>query len=92
MKNGKNGDTYHISTNEVISIRNLVESICHKLNVNISEHIEYAEERVGKDSAYHLDSNKIRNELNWYEAISLDKGINDCIDWANENFETLPFY
>jgi len=89
MKNGRNGDTYHISTNEVISIRNLVESICNKLNVNISEHIEYAEDRVGKDSAYHLDSNKIRNELNWSEAISLDKGINDCIDWVNENFETL---
>ena len=33
MKDGKNGQTYHISTDDIISIRSLVERICVKLNV-----------------------------------------------------------
>ena len=35
MLNGKNGETYHISTDEIVSIRELVESICKKLNVSL---------------------------------------------------------
>ena len=89
MKNGNNGDTYHISTNEVISIRDLVEKICEKLEVSFEKHVEIVGERLGKDSAYHLDSTKLRTELGWKDRIGLDEGIDECIHWVKENFDAL---
>ena len=89
MMSGSNGDTYHISTNEVISIRELVERICQKLNVNFSDHVDVAGERLGKDSAYHLASNKVRDELSWQDRINLDQGLDDCIAWVKEHFHDL---
>lgn len=89
MKNGRDGDTYHISTNEIISIRDLVEKICNKLDVSFKKHVEVVGERLGKDSAYHLDSTKLRTELGWQDRIALDQGIDECIDWAKTNFEAL---
>lgn len=89
MKNGRDGDTYHISTNEVISIHDLVVRICEKLDVNFDKHVEIVGERLGKDSAYHLDSSKLRSELGWQDQIGLDEGIDECIAWVRANFETL---
>ncbi|RDI48127.1 GDP-mannose 4,6-dehydratase [Aquicella lusitana] len=89
MLNGNNGDTYHISTNEVISIRDLVERICNKLNVDFNDHVEVVGERLGKDAAYHLESAKLRKELNWEDHISLDQGLDDCIAWARNHFDEL---
>jgi dTDP-glucose 4,6-dehydratase len=89
MKSGRDGETYHISTNEVISIRSLVERICEKLNVNFDDHVEFVGDRVGKDSAYHLDSSKIRSDLGWHEQIELDDGLDACIDWVQSNFDIL---
>jgi dTDP-glucose 4,6-dehydratase len=89
MLDGKSGDTYHISTNEVISIRHLVERLCSKLNVSFDDHVEIVDERLGKDAAYHLESKKIRSELNWRDAISLDQGLDECIAWVKKHFDTL---
>ncbi|MDG2401616.1 MAG: GDP-mannose 4,6-dehydratase, partial [Amylibacter sp.] len=89
MLNGKNGDTYHISTNEVVSIRQLVETLCRKLGVHFKDHAEIVGERLGKDAAYQLDSNKLRTELKWQDNVSLDRGLDQCIDWVKRNFDTL---
>jgi len=89
MQNGRDGDTYHISTNEVISIRALVELICLKLGVKFENHAEFVGERLGKDSAYHLDSTKVRQELGWKDSINLDQGIDECIAWVQDNFDAL---
>jgi dTDP-glucose 4,6-dehydratase len=89
MLDGKNGDSYHISTNEVISIRDLVQKICQRLNRPFEEHLEMVGERLGKDAAYHLDSSKIRRELNWKDSITLDQGLEDCITWVQKYFDVL---
>lgn len=89
MLNGKIGDDYHISTNEVISIRALVDRICSKLNVKFEDHVELVGERMGKDAAYHLDSTKLRTELKWQDYISLDQGLDECIKWVLNNFDEL---
>jgi dTDP-glucose 4,6-dehydratase len=89
MLNGQDGDTYHISTNEVISIRDLVARICTKLGVNFDEHVEVVGERVGKDSAYHLDSTKVRTQLGWQDHIALDQGLDECIALVKSNFDVL---
>ena len=89
MLSGNNGDTYHISTSEVISIRDLVEKICQKLDRNFEDHVEVVGERLGKDSAYHLDSSKVRQELNWHDTINLDQGLDECIAWVKKYFDVL---
>jgi len=89
MTHGRDGDTYHISTSPVISIRELVERICTKLNVRFEDHAEVVGERMGKDSAYHLDSTKLRSELGWQDFISLDQGLDDCIAWVRKYFDEL---
>lgn len=89
MKNGKDGETYHISTDEIISIRSLVGRICAKLDVEFDDFVDFIDDRVGKDSAYHLASNKIRAELGWDDEIALEQGLDECIKWVKENLEIL---
>jgi len=88
------GETYHISTNEIVTVRELVERICAKLGVRFEDHVEVAGERLGKDAAYMLDSTKLRQTLGWRDRVSLDEGLDQCIDWARRNLQTvktMPF-
>ncbi|MGZ0080409.1 GDP-mannose 4,6-dehydratase [Methylomonas sp. YC3] len=89
MLNGINGSTYHISTDNVISIHDLVLRICEKLGVPFDEHVEVVGERLGKDAAYHLDSSKLRAELGWQDEIGLEQGLDECIAWVRQNFDVL---
>lgn len=89
MLEGTNGHSYHISTDEVVSIRELLERICNKLGVSFSDCVECVGERLGKDAAYHLDSQKIRKELNWKDHVLLDQGLDECISWVQDFFDTL---
>ena len=89
MEGGKSGDTYHISTNDVISIRDLVSHICVSLNVRFEDCVEIVGDRLGKDSAYHLESSKVRTELKWKNQINFDQGLDECIAWVRDNFEAL---
>lgn len=94
MTRGNSGETYHISTNQIISIRELVECICLKLNVNFHEHVNIVGERLGKDASYQLDSTKVRQSLQWQDSVSLDKGLDECIEWVEryyDDLKTQPF-
>ncbi len=88
-EHGENGQTYHISPQELISISDLVKKICSKLNLSYAQHTKITEDRIGKDSSYKLDSNKIRSSFSWREKITLDEGIDDTIAWVNANFDKL---
>ena len=72
-----------------MSIRQLVETICGKLGVRFEDHVKIVDDRLGKDAAYQLDSKKLRGLLNWKDNINLDKGLDQCIDWVNRNFDIL---
>lgn len=86
---GTEGEVYHISTDGVIAIRDLVAMICQRMAVNFDDHVEIVGERLGKDSAYHLDSTKLRKELAWHDKITLEQGIDECIHWVRENLDVL---
>lgn len=86
---GTPGEAYHISTNDTVSIRQLVEQICDLTGVAFEDLAEVAEERLGKDQAYLLDSQKIRNELGWRDQVSLAEGLAATLAWVDENLSTL---
>jgi dTDP-glucose 4,6-dehydratase len=83
------GSTYHISTTEIVTVRELVERICRKLEADFEKVVEVVGERLGKDAAYLLDSGKLRQELGWKDEVSLDRGLDDCIAWAKVNLSEL---
>ena len=83
------GDSYHISTNETITIRGLVEKICELTNANFTELVEVSEDRLGKDQAYLLDSTKLRENFTWQDKINLEQGLTDTLSWVDTNLEIL---
>ena len=40
MNDGDDGEYYHISGEEIISIKSLVQMICDMMKVNFDEHVE----------------------------------------------------
>lgn len=79
---GRVGETYHISTDRMVSIRELVAMILERLGKEFDACVEIAPERPGKDQAYMLDSTKLRSELGWRDAVGLEDGIAECVAWA----------
>jgi dTDP-glucose 4,6-dehydratase len=89
VSSGVIGETYHISTEELVTISDLVQRITARLSVNFSDLIELTPDRPGKDFAYQLDSEKIRTELMWSDKVSLDDGIERTISWVKSNLSAL---
>jgi dTDP-glucose 4,6-dehydratase len=89
MKNGKSGETYHISTDKKISIKELVWNIAEMINKNPEDFIINSDERLGKDHSYALNSEKIRTELSWEDKISLENSIEKTINWVQKNLDVL---
>jgi dTDP-glucose 4,6-dehydratase len=89
MKNAPPGEAYHISTNEIMTIRQLVERICAKMGASFDSAVEVVGDRPGKDAAYMLDSTKIRHAFGWSDRLGLEEGLDDCIQWVDRNIEAL---
>ncbi|MDB9776848.1 GDP-mannose 4,6-dehydratase [Alphaproteobacteria bacterium] len=86
---GKIGKTYHISTNDFISIRDLVIKICNLTNIEYKKFTNISTERKGKDKAYILDSSYIRKELKWKNKVSIDQGLDQTLSWIDKNLIKL---
>ena len=84
LKKGKRGNIYHVSSNEFVSIKNLVKYICKKMNYDFSKLVKISPERKGKDKYYILSNKKIKN-LGWKPKILLDQGIQNCIQWIKKD-------
>ncbi len=80
--NGRPGHCYHVSGDELVTIRGLVESILAAMGASFEACVKLGPERPGKDQAYMLDSKKIRDELGWTDRIGLEEGLADTIAWA----------
>ncbi len=87
---GRPGECYHISGYELVSIRQLVETILDRLGRSFDDCVEIGPERPGKDTSYTLDSFKLRSELGWRDVVSLREGIDDVIAWAERFRDALP--
>ncbi len=88
LQKGKVGNTYHISSSPMISIKDLVELIGEKFNKNINQISKISLDRLGKDKIYSLNSNKLR-KLGWRPKISLDQGLNKVISWIKKEKNSL---
>ena len=83
------GETYHISTDRIISIKDLVSLICERVNKPFEANVKVVGERLGKDSAYWLKSEKLRSKLGWADTIGLEQGLDETLAWAQTHLATL---
>ena len=58
MIRGKSGEIYHVSSNKLISIRDLVKLVCKKMNYDFDKLVSPGPERIGKDKSYILSNSK----------------------------------
>lgn len=89
LTKGQVGEIYHLSTNDTIAIKDLVSLICQKLKVDFKQVTKKAPERLGQDKAYVISWQKAKKMLSWKPKISLTQGIDQVIDWINENWQTI---
>ena len=87
--NGVPGESYHISTSDTISIRGLVEKICEITGKRFQDLAVVAEDRLGKDQAYLLESGKIRSDLNWSDHVTLEDGLQETLAWVDTHLDAL---
>lgn len=92
MQNGTIGESYHISTDHVVSIRELTEKTLSKLGLDFESSVELVPDRIGKDNAYFLDSKKLRRELDWKDSILLDQGLDQTIEWIQRDWKVLSTF
>jgi dTDP-glucose 4,6-dehydratase len=89
MRSAPAGEIYHLSTTRNITVRELVEKIAQRLGVSFADNVDIVDERPGKDSAYLLDSSKVRDTLGWRDQVTLEEGIDETIAWVRENLDEL---
>ncbi len=86
---GKKGEFYNIGSNR--NLNNL--EVCGKL-IKVSKKltkigkkvkITFVKDRPGHDIRYALNSNKIKNRLNWFPKTTFEKGIRLTFNWYNDN-------
>lgn len=87
MHKSKLGETFHISTNEFITIKNL----CIKISqiFKSKSKLKFTADRIGKDQAYKLSSHKIRNYFKWKEKNTFDYNLRLTCEWYLHNFNKL---
>lgn len=91
FKYGKKGQTYNISSAEVISIKNLVKKICKKKDYPFAKLVYFSKDRLAKDQKYLLNSKKAQKYLFWKNLTDLNKGLNETIEWYKKNKLNLKF-
>ena len=80
MNDGKPGDIYNIGTGRIISNFDLVKYVLNILNIK-ENFITFVGDRKGHDLKYEINSNKIKNELNWLPFVTFDEGLQITIDY-----------
>lgn len=82
---GQKGKTYHISGRNLLSIEKLVRKVAKLLKVDYKNICDIADERLGKDHSYALDSSFLRTSLGWSEDYSLEDTIMETSSWLTKN-------
>jgi len=76
MDSGKDGESYHISSDEEFSVLQIVQMIATKFGKDPNDVIEFVPNRSGQDVRYALDNSKIKRELGWEQ----ENSMSDVLD------------
>lgn len=92
LDKGLVGRSYNIGGENEITNLQLVQMICAVLDKmqpnekgSYSDLIEFVKDRPGHDARYAIDPSRIRDELGWRPAVSLEQGIERTVEWFLNN-------
>ncbi|MDM8565129.1 dTDP-glucose 4,6-dehydratase [Candidatus Halobeggiatoa sp. HSG11] len=91
LKQGKLGEVYNIGGNYEKTNLEVVTTLCEILDELVPSTapykslITYVTDRPGHDLRYAIDSNKIKNELNWQPQETFATGLRKTVQWYLEN-------
>ncbi len=88
-REGRNGEAYHLATDQNTTIRELVEQVCVRMGKSLEECTEVAPDRLVQDKAYLLDCGKAKRELDWSPTVALEETLDETIRWVKDNLDTL---
>lgn len=75
MNRGVNGQTYHFSSKEYFTIKQVVSLICELYKVNFEDVVYFTKDRIGKDKSYFLNCNYTKKKLKWSPKHNLRDGL-----------------
>jgi dTDP-glucose 4,6-dehydratase len=82
MERGQLGETYHLSPDQGVAVRDVVRYLCEAVGRSFTEATEEVAERLGQDAAYVIDSIKARRDLGWSPRVTLAEGLQGVISWV----------
>lgn len=89
LRGGIPGETYHLSPDQGIAVRDVVASICRQMDRSFEDGVEMVGERPGQDAAYVIDSSRARNEFGWKPEITFEEGVAEVIAWTTEYWDQI---
>lgn len=84
LEKGKIGEVYNLGGAKVEENLTVARRLL-ELTGKPESLLSYVQDRPGHDRRYALDCQKIRAELGWRPAISLEVGLRQTIDWYKKN-------
>jgi dTDP-glucose 4,6-dehydratase len=87
LSKGRSGEIYNIGSGIEIENIRLVEFIITHLGLDLSQ-ISHVADRLGHDSRYSVNFEKIVNELGYATKVSFEQGMRDTVDWYKVKFST----
>lgn len=91
---GKNGETFNIGGHNELQnielVKLLIQLVDEKLSRNKDESlslITYVKDRAGHDQRYAIDAGKINKELGWTPKYTVEKGIEETVEWYLNNMD-----
>jgi dTDP-glucose 4,6-dehydratase len=89
FEHGRVGETYHLSPDHGVEVREIVQNMCSLLGRSFEASTLAVDERPGQDAAYVIDSSRARGELGWQPQVSLAEGLNEVLDWVQSNLDEI---
>jgi dTDP-glucose 4,6-dehydratase len=88
LERGRTGQIYNIGGLDVLENLNIARRVL-ELTERPESLLSYVKDRPGHDRRYALSCRKMKGELEWQPAISLDKGLRQTIEWYATNEQWL---
>jgi len=73
----------------LVTIREVVEKAFRLVGKDFEAGSTAAEDRLGKDAGYFLDSTKLRESTGWNTLVTLDDGLKETFAWINSNLDAF---
>lgn len=84
LHKGRKGEVYNVGGHNERTNNQIVDIIVDQLSLS-RDLIKYVDDRLGHDKRYAINPTKLETELGWKPKYTFDTGINETIEWYQQN-------